>query len=276
MRIARAALRYAVFALVALLLLTGRGALDLSPVGELAAPHRYSLVQWELSTFPEKWLYRLRLALPGNSLDRRAEEELVREFFALSDRRRWLEQSLRDDRAASQPGLPDSLHDQLAAVEEEQAAIRSRVEEIMEGEIDSIADREGLHAGGPLSALGVHIPPVDFRIQDSPPVLVVSPRDSIERLEDVLLRPDTNLAEREALEEAIFAERGLSALVQATGGVATFPAVISPQLLHARHAGNRGARMDAPLPVFSAAGPGVLAKRRADDTQRDGCQHLRR
>ena len=230
LRVARAALRYALLALAAAALLTGRGALDLSPVGELAGPHRYSLVQWELSTFPEKWLYRLRLMLPGNSLDRQAEEELVRQFFSLSDRRRELEQSIADARAGSQPGRVDSLRAQLATVEEDRAAIRSRVEEIMEGEIDSIAFREGLHTGGPLSALGVHFPPVDFRIQESPPVTVVSPRDRIERLEDVLLKPDTGLEEREALEEAIFEERGLSALVQPTGGVATYPAVISPNL----------------------------------------------
>lgn len=228
MRVARPALRYAMFALVALLLLTSRGALNLSPVGELAAPHSYSLVQWELATFPEKWLYRLGLVLPGNALDRQGEEELVREFFELADRRRSLEAAIRDASAGSGTDSLDSLRAELAMVEADQAAIRNRAEEIMEGEIDSIVFREGLHVGGPLSAIGVHFPPVDFRIQASPPVTVVSPRDRIERLEDVLLRPETPIEEREALEEAILDERNLSALVLATGGVATVPAVISP------------------------------------------------
>ena len=228
MRVARPALRYAMFALVAMLLLTSRGSLNLSPVRELAAPHRYSLVQWELATFPEKWLYRLGLTLPGNALDRQAEEVLVREFFELADRRRGIEEVIRDARAGSETGSLDSLRAQLVMVEADQAAIRNRAEEIMEGEIDSIVFREGLHVGGPLSAIGVHFPPVDFRIQASPPVTVVSPRDRIERLEDVLLRPDTAIEEREALEQAILEERDLSALVQATGGVATVPAVISP------------------------------------------------
>ena len=228
MRVTRAALRYGMFALVALLLLTGRGALNFSPVEELASPHRYSLAQWELATFPEKWLYRLGLVLPGNSLDRQEEEELVREFFDLADRRRSLEEAIRDARAGSETDNIDSLQAQLEAVEADQASIRNRVEEIMEGEIDSIVFSEGLHVGGPLSAFGVHFPPVDFRIQASPPVTVVSPRDRIERLEDVLLRPDTAVEDREALEEAILEERNLSALVQATGGVATVPAVISP------------------------------------------------
>ena len=228
MRVARPALRYAMFALVALLLLTSRGSLNLSPVRELAAPHRYSLVQWELATFPEKWLYRLGLIIPGNALDRQAEEELVREFFDLADRRRSLEAAIRDAGAGSGTGNLDSLRAELANVEEDQASIRNRAEAIMEGEIDSIVFREGLHVGGPLSAIGVHFPPVDFRIQASPPVTVVSPRDRIERLEDVLLRPDTPIEEREALEDAILEGRDLSALVLATGGVATVPAVISP------------------------------------------------
>lgn len=228
MRVARPALRYAMFALVALLLLTSRGSLNLSPVGELAAPHSYSLVQWELATFPEKWLYRLGLVLPGNALDKQGEEELVREFFELADRRRSLEAAIRDASAGSGTGSLDALRAELAMVEADQAAIRNRAEEIMEGEIDSIVFREGLHVGGPLSAIGVHFPPVDFRIQVSPPVTVVSPRDRIERLEDVLLRPETPIEEREALEQAILDERNLSALVQPTGGVATVPAVISP------------------------------------------------
>ena len=228
MRVARPALRYAMFALAALLLLTSRGSLNLSPVRELAAPHRYSLVQWELATFPEKWLYRLGLVLPGNALDRQAEEELVREFFELADRRRSLEAAIRDAGTDSGTGSLDSLRAELAKVEEDQATIRNRAEEIMEGEIDAIVFREGLHVGGPLSAIGVHFPPVDFRIQASPPVTVVSPRDRIERLEDVLLRPDTDVEEREALEDAILEGRNLSALVLATGGVATVPAVISP------------------------------------------------
>ncbi|MDE2861624.1 MAG: hypothetical protein OYI31_01565 [Chloroflexota bacterium] len=223
-----AVLRYAAFALVALLLLTGRGALNFSPVDELAASHRYSLVQWELATFPEKWLYRLGLMLPGNSLDRKAEEELVREFFELADRRRGLEEAIRVARAGAETGNLDSLRAQLAAVEADQAAIRNRVEEIMEGEIDSIVFEEGLHVGGPLSAFGVHFPPVDFRVQASPPVTIVSPRDRIERLEDVLLRPDTAVEDREVLEEAVLDERNQSALVISTGGVATVPAVISP------------------------------------------------
>ena len=228
MRVARPALRYAMIALVAMLLLTSRGSLNLSPVRELAASHRYSLVQWELATFPEKWLYRLGLTLPGNALDRQAEEALVREFFELADRRRGIEEAIRDARAGSGTGSLDSLRAQLAMVEADQAAIRNRAEEIMEGEIDSIVFRGGLHVGGPLSAIGVHFPPVDFRIQASPPVTVVSPRDRIERLEDVLLRPGTAVEEIEALEQAILEERDLSALVQPTGGVATVPAVISP------------------------------------------------
>ena len=228
MRVAKAALRYALLALVALLLLTGRGALNLSPVGELAGPHLHSLLQWELATFPEKWLYRLRLLLPGDSLDQDSEEQLVRKFFELADQRRELEPVIRDARAGSESGRLDALRARLADVEGEQAGIRGRVEEIMEGEIDSIVFQEGLHVGGPLSAFGVHFPPVDFRIQSSPPVTVVSPRDRIERLEDVLLRPDTGVEDMEALEEAVLDERDLSALVQATGGVATVPAIISP------------------------------------------------
>ena len=215
MRVARPALRYATLALVALLLLTSRGSLNLSPVRRAGGAAPATL--WSSGSLPpflRSGCTGSGLVLPGNSLDRQAEEELVREFFELADRAAQ-PRGGRQGRSSrlQQPADLDSLRAQLKAVEAEQAAIRNRVEEIMEGEIDSIVFEEGLHVGGPLSAFGVHFPPVDFRIQASPPVTIVSPRDRIERLEDVLLRPDTAVEDREALEEAILEERDQSALV---------------------------------------------------------------
>ena len=275
MRVAKTALRYALFALVTLALLTGRGALNLSPVGELAGPHLHSLLQWELATFPEKWLNRLRLLLPGDALDRESEEQLVREFFELADQRRELEQAIRNARAGSETGRLDALRTRLAAVEMEQAGIRSRVEEIMEGEIDSIAFGEGLHVGGPLSALGVHFPPVDFRIQASPPVTIVSPRDRIERLEDVLLRPDTGVEEMEALEDADTRRARSVRAGAAHRGRGHRPRSHIAKLLPARHARHGGPRVDAPLPLLPSARPGLRKGRRAYNPQRDRGQHLR-
>ena len=231
MRILKVALRSAIVVLISLVLLTSRGTLHLTPVQELARAHLYSLVQWELENFLDKWLYRARLLLPGNSLDEEAEVALVLEHFQLVERERELKGAIREARNSSQVdegSSLDALEAELEQVEKSRGKMRDRVEEIMEGEIDSIVAKEGLAAGGLIRSLGIHFPPVDFRLEQSPRVLVVSPRDHIEMVDKILLKHDITLDEMEALEEQVLKEQNLSVLVQGTGGVATYPAVVSP------------------------------------------------
>ena len=69
-------------------------------------------------------------------------------------------------------------------------------------------------------------PPVDVRLEAPPMVLVTSPRDRIERLDDVLLQADIAIESREELEERVTEKLGLSSLVLEVGGVATYPASV--------------------------------------------------
>jgi len=69
-------------------------------------------------------------------------------------------------------------------------------------------------------------PPVDFALDRLPTLLVISPRDRIERKEDVLLAPEIPAQAREALEERIAQQEDLSALVEGIGGIATYPSII--------------------------------------------------
>lgn len=231
MRILNAASRFAFVVVVSLVLLTSRGALHLTPIENLASAHLYSLVQWESENFLDKWLYRVRLLLPGNSLDEQAKVALVLDYFQLGERERELERAIQDTRNSSrvdESSSLDALEAELEEVGKTRGRMRDRVEEIMEGEIDSIINAEGLAVGGPIKALGIHFPPVDFRLEKSPRVLVVSPRDRIEMVDGILLVPDITVDEMETLEERVLKEQDMSVLVQATGGVATYPAVVSP------------------------------------------------
>ena len=230
-RVLRASFRFAVVVLISLVLLTGRGDLHLSPVEDLAKSHLYSLVQWELGNFLDKWLYRARLLLPGNSLDEQAKVDLVLEYFQLGELENRLEKAVQEARISSdgdESRSLDDLEEELRQVQEARGKMRDRVEEVVEGELDSIISSEGLAVGGPIRSLGIHFPPVDFRLEPSPRVLVVSPRDRIEMIEGILLEPGITLEEMETLEERVLKEEDLSVLVEGTGGVATYPAIISP------------------------------------------------
>ena len=65
---------------------------------------------------------------------------------------------------------------------------------------------------------------------DSPTALIISPRNNISQLESTLLKPGLSNTVRDDLEEIIFREDDVSALVVNTGGVATYPSVVSDSM----------------------------------------------
>jgi len=77
------------------------------------------------------------------------------------------------------------------------------------------------------SRIGVIFPPVDTVFAASPGALIISPRDRIAQTSSTLLKPGIPGDVRNELEEVIFREDDVSALVVSTGGVATYPSVVS-------------------------------------------------
>jgi len=74
------------------------------------------------------------------------------------------------------------------------------------------------------------VPPVRYRLERPPLLLVVSPRERISYSDRLLLQPGLDTARMEELENSI-AGLGLSALVVEIGGFgAAYPAVVSPSL----------------------------------------------
>ena len=76
---------------------------------------------------------------------------------------------------------------------------------------------------------GFYLSAVDVVYGGTPRVLAVSPREKIELAKTVLLSPDIEVVEIEALESRIFVEKELSALVVGIGGLATYPSIVSAQ-----------------------------------------------
>ena len=82
--------------LALLVLAAGNGDYRPSALDLAVAPHKYSLVRWELSHFLEKWFNKLEDLLPWASNPSR-EDRIARavEFFALGESLRDLEHQLR-------------------------------------------------------------------------------------------------------------------------------------------------------------------------------------
>ena len=217
--------------LVPALLVVGDGGWSFSPLDAAAAPHRYNLVSWEISHLPDKWLHKINSWLPWNSRSQEDRLDDLKEFFDLGQEIWILQGELSrlqagvSNEPADQPLLADQgtngLLERLENLENRWSDLRPGVEETLESRISSLLSQQGL--GLPL---GILFPPVDVSLTSPPRVLIISPRDRIERIETVLIEPDINLQEMGVLEDRVLQQMDLAALVEGIGGVATYPTTV--------------------------------------------------
>ena len=183
-----------------------------SPRDVAIGPHKYSLLSWEVEHFFEKWAHKLQDILPWNSEPSRdVRIARAQEFFDLRIQIRDLERESWSDNA-----------EQIRLLEQRRSDMQPDVEETMESEISSVLAKEGF-----VSRIGVIFPPVDVVYAASPGALIISPRDRIAQINSTLLKPGLSGSLRGELEDVIFREDDVSALIVSTGGVATYPSVVS-------------------------------------------------
>ncbi len=128
-------------------------------------------------------------------------------------------------RGVSHAGSVEELEkarEYLRELLETKRRLRPSAEEAVEAELDRVVKDEGLAWPG-----GVTFPPVDFRFEQPPTLLVTSSRDRLRVLEAVLLEPDLDVLVRDELEKRLFDWYGVSALVDNLAGLATYPLLVS-------------------------------------------------
>ena len=208
--------------LVALLVLAaGYGDFRPSSFDLTVDSYKYSLLRWETSHFLDKWLHKLSNLMPWTTEPSREERHSqVREFFDIGQEFRDLERRLLDA-SPDDDGEP-RLRSELERISQRRDEIRARVEETIESEISRVLSQEGFS-----SRIGLIFPPVDTVFARSPGVLILSPRDRINRQESILMKPGLSSETRDMIEDHILEDRNMAALVESTGGVAAFPSVVT-------------------------------------------------
>ena len=141
-------------------------------------------------------------------------------FFRLAGRAARLnELAFEPSRAdASQVGAPTK---ELPSLESELDGLSPGVESLLQKQVGAALADAGL--GYPLA--GRLFPPLFFRFEALPKLLVVSPRSRIDRVGAVLLRPDITVADAERI-EADVSSKGYSALVTQIGGLGVYPSMV--------------------------------------------------
>ncbi len=218
---------YAATALFLLLLLVGIRS-DVYPhtkvleqrLEVLTAGKRFSVAAWEVQALTDKALQLVR----GSRLDE-GDTALVREFFDVAGRIGAL-------RAEAERLAAQKLHMSARALEiqaelktlyAKRDALEDDAEDVLALQVTRALRENELYT----RILGWNViwPPVTSEFVDLPLLLVISPRERIERRVDYLLDPDLTVAEMEAIEDAV-RDMGYSGLVTHIGGLATYPAMI--------------------------------------------------
>jgi hypothetical protein len=182
-------------------------------INPIIKPYIFDLGSWELSAVSHE--IATRTATTGDGA-------VVVEYFELGQQADDLEFKLE-----WVPEYADnsSLKTELDRISLRQNEIEQEVERTLEHQIRDTLEAQGIYS--PWSRLRVSFPPVNFKLTEPPFILVISPRDRIESIDEVMVRPDISLNEIGEIESRIDS-LGESALVTPIGGLsAAYPAFVA-------------------------------------------------
>jgi len=192
-------------------------------ITQISKSHLYSVARWEVGNFLKKWTYAVQ-DLFGSEASIEEKLQAVQRYFAISEEINALAFRVKqaEDGFTAEPELP-RLQQELLALRHQRGGLEADVEERLEAMITSELKRVDVSSS--LLGVGFLWPPVDFRLDQVPKLLVVSSRDRIDTITTKLIKPDISHEDRETLESTIDS-RDLSSLVLSIGGLATYPSLI--------------------------------------------------
>ena len=192
----------------------------------IVEPYRFNIVSWEFKTL----LIEIKQLIFNE--DGKVEDELglVREYFSSAERIKTLESEIEAINTGSGQGDLALLEAELSELERRQAALEDKVERIIGRQIIGTLAQQGIF--NPIDEyirLEASFPPLNFELEELPNLLVISPRDRIESMREVLLKSDTSLEEKEDIEDKVD-KLDVSSLVVTLGGIATYPSFVTDDI----------------------------------------------
>jgi len=195
-------------------------------LSSIVKPYRFSIVSWESRAIPREanqWIF--------SSCQRIDDEVLmVTEYFSTIEQIKAVESEIDAINAGNKPGDLASLEAELNMLREQKMALKDAVERIIERQIKQTLAQQGIF--NPVDRyirLGINFPPLNFKLEEPPHLLVISPRDRIESIREIVLLPGLSREEIEEI-EAEADKLGVSSLVVELGGLgATYPTFVTDE-----------------------------------------------
>jgi len=190
-------------------------------LNSIAKPYGFSTLAWESQAIPGEiaqcahgWLENI-----GD------EADIVTEYFSTVEQLKALNREIQGVNSGARQGDLASLETELTMLKERKLGPENTVERIIEKQIKETLAEEGIF--NPITSLKINFPPLNFKLERPPHLLVISPRDRIESIREIILKQDISIEEMAAIEDE--ADRlGVSSLVVGLGGLgSTYPSFVT-------------------------------------------------
>ena len=193
-------------------------------LSQIVRPYRFHIAQWEASTFAEG----IRGAIGGRDKATGDEMEQVKDYFDTVERIKIVTSEIEAIKAGNKTGDLASLEAELSELRQKRDSLVNAAENVIAGQIKEILTQQGIyHPIDKYVKLKINFPPLNFKLERPPHLLVISPRDRIESMREIVLRQEVEVAEMEQIEGEVD-KLGVSSIVVGLGGFGgTYPAFVT-------------------------------------------------
>ena len=190
----------------------------------ITKPHLFSIIAWETGALCQE-AHKAVWNIPRKTSD---DVTTVVEYFAYVARLRSLRSEIQAVSDDTRQGTIASLEAEANKLQQKVNSLADTVEKILEEQVREVLSQQGIF--NPMykyTKLKIGFPPLNFRLEQPPRLLVVSPRDRIESMREITLRQNISLEEIETIEAEVD-KLGVSSLVVELGGFAgTYPSFVT-------------------------------------------------
>jgi predicted nucleic acid-binding Zn-ribbon protein len=188
----------------------------------IVKPYLFSIARWELNAIPHEvnqWLFGRQEKIDD-------EIRVVTKYFSFLKQVKTLKSRIRVANAGSEENDLALLEAELNKLQEQQMTLKGKVERIIEKQIRNTLTEQDIF--NPVTEEDFNFPPLDFRLEELPHLLVISPRDRIDSVKEVILEQNLLVEDKESIEHRVD-DLGVSSLVVEIGGIATYPSLVDSQ-----------------------------------------------
>jgi len=195
-----------------------------SNLNSIVEPYRFSIARWEIATL----LKDIEKARSSEGTTVEDGPEKVNEYFALAERIGTIKWEISAINAGKKQGDLHALESEAGSLEEQRAALEEIVRGVLTSQLREALVQQGIFNPFDNMVKGEAIfPPLNFKLEKPPTLLVVSPRDRIENIRDILLKKYINPETKEEIEAEVDALDVSSLVVELGGLSAVYPALVT-------------------------------------------------